>query len=181
MENDIDPLRFDLSTDRIIDSYDNKEKKFNIGNKYMTIEENDIWLILGILSGDTKLKLKYAPKCHSEFVLWCFGIGIKKINPKAISDALDHALNIEGQDSIEDVARLLILYLCITFLFATKGNRLKWGFLYYVEDINAMITYNWSAAIINDIMSTIEDKNVSGCVVALQVKTMTISNKLSNI
>lgn len=86
-----------------------------------------------------------------------------------------HLLNVyvdgDAQEDIEDVARLLCLYLCHTLLFPT-GTTVKWVYLERVEDLEKLNGYNWCAAIVNELLASIhkhhhQPKKVSGCVMVL--------------
>lgn len=86
-----------------------------------------------------------------------------------------HLLNVyvdgDAQEDIEDVARLLCLYLCHTLLFPT-GMTVKWVYLECDEDLEKLNGYNWCAAIVNELLASIhkhhhQPKKVSGCVMVL--------------
>ena len=40
-----------------------------------------------------------------------------------------------SQNDVQDVVRLLSLLLCGSLFFALSGERVRWGFVHYVEDI----------------------------------------------
>lgn len=77
----------------------------------------------------------------------------------------------ESDEDIKDVAILLCLYLCHTFLFPT-GTTAKWVYLERIEDIDRLNGYNWCVAIVNGVLASIEKHHsepwkCTGCVMAL--------------
>ena len=98
-----------------------------------------------------------------------------------IKSQLKVALNSKGKGAVKNVVRLLCLYLIHTVLFAGNGHTLKWGFVKYVEDIDAMSSFAWPEAIMHALMSSIDRSNgdatkVTGCTLALQVNHMETFN-----
>ncbi|KAG5541143.1 hypothetical protein RHGRI_021125 [Rhododendron griersonianum] len=45
-------------------------------------------------------------------------------------------------EDINDVVRLLCLFLCVTLLFSTSGTTVNWSFVYYMEDLAKVKQYN---------------------------------------
>ena len=93
-----------------------------------------------------------------------------------IKHALQSAIRGREKNDIEDVARLVCLYLFLTLFFATTGNTIRWGYIDFVEDLDRIRDYAWDEAILESLMSTInrsnsDPKKVSGCSLALQVYT----------
>ena len=125
------------------------------------------------MSGKQKMDFKYDSKKLSPFVSKRFK-NVDRLDGMNIRQAILEALQGTTLEDIQDVARLLCLYLFLSLLFATSGYTIKWGFVKYVENIDEMCNYAWSEAIVSALMGTIEASNgnprrVSGCVITLQV------------
>ena len=98
------------------------------------------------------------------------------MNSVNIKHALQAAIRGRGKNDIEDVARLVWLYLFLTLFFATIGNTIRQGYIPFVEDLDRIRDYAWDEAILELLMSTTDRSNsdpkkVSGCSLALQVYT----------
>ena len=60
----------------------------------------------------------------------------------AIKDILKETLEGNEKQDIEDVARLLCLYLYLSLFFSTMGTKIGWIYLEYMEDLDSMKDYN---------------------------------------
>ncbi|KAH7865659.1 hypothetical protein Vadar_009442 [Vaccinium darrowii] len=73
------------------------------------------------------------------------------------------------KEDIEDVAKLLCMFLCVTFLFSTSGNTLSWAHIQYLDDLNEMKEYDWAYEVLESLIQSIEKhrrtpRKVTGCV-----------------
>ena len=83
------------------------------------------------------MNLKYMRRKPTPFIRRWFR-STTKITSDHIKVALYKAVRGRRTNDIEDVARLLYLVLCVYYLFATTGTKIKWGFITYVEIIYEM-------------------------------------------
>ena len=83
----------------------------------------------------------------------------ESMNSVNIKEALRAAMRGKGKKDIEDVARLVCLYLFLTLFFATTGNTIRWGYIPFVEDLDRMRDFAWVDAILESLISTIERVN----------------------
>ncbi|KAF7143417.1 hypothetical protein RHSIM_Rhsim05G0207800 [Rhododendron simsii] len=105
----------------------------------------------------------------------------RKIKPKrltatGIKSILYKALKGNGKEDVEDVVRLLCMYLCCTLFFSKLGTKIGWVYLHYMHDLKSMKDYDWCEAIRYTLMNSIEKyqlqpKKASGCVITLLVIT----------
>ncbi|KAH7866694.1 hypothetical protein Vadar_023676 [Vaccinium darrowii] len=77
----------------------------------------------------------------------------------------------DDTDDVEDVVKLLCLYILHTFFFP-MGINVKWVLFECVDDLERMRRYDWNGAIIKELMTSIkkyhkEPRKVSGCVMSL--------------
>ena len=157
----------------LIETYSRGSMMFKIGKKLLIIEDLDIALIFGIKSGSLKMNITYSRKPQTPFMERWFGEGSRP-TLKSIKNAALDASNGTTKDDVEDVVRLLCLYVILSILFLTSGNTAKWVFIQYIENIEEMKMYAWCAAIKDYLMAAIEKsskdaRKVNGCVLALQV------------
>lgn len=155
----------------IIRSYSANTKGFKLGPKIVSLRDSDICLIFGINSGSTKLNLSYAKKPNTPFIERRFK-ETNRLSKPLLEEALKKTVNGKKQHDVEDVARIMCLYICATLLFATSGHTIGWVFVKYIEDLENMKSYAWSSAIRSSLISSIETaysspEKATGCVIAL--------------
>ncbi|XP_038713923.1 factor of DNA methylation 1-like [Tripterygium wilfordii] len=162
------------SDDAIVDlisMYDERQNGFMLAGK-VELSENDITLIFGVTSGDTEISIGRKTKpTDSVFVSRRFR-DVKILSSSNIKSALQEVIASEDVDDAEDVARLLMMYVCLTLFFSTSGDALPWAFIHYIEDLEEVKNYNWSRAIKNNLMDSIKKYvrtavSVTGCVIVL--------------
>uniref|UniRef100_A0A5B7BPG6 Aminotransferase-like plant mobile domain-containing protein n=1 Tax=Davidia involucrata TaxID=16924 RepID=A0A5B7BPG6_DAVIN len=161
----------DNNVAEIIRTFNPKYKSFKLGDKVVSLQKSDISLIFGISSGKGTMNLSYGKKLDTPFIARRFPHE-KRLTAKVIKDALLEALNGRGKNDTEDVVRLICLFLCLTLFFSTTGRSIGWVFVKYIEDLDNMNKYDWSEAILNTLMCSIEishrsPERVTGCVTAL--------------
>ncbi|CAL5437957.1 unnamed protein product [Camellia sinensis] len=155
----------------IIQSYSVQEGKFVIGGQSVDFTDEDVRLLFGLQCGNAFLELTARPKPASDFVQQrCQGVS--RITMKLVKDLLVEAAKGTTPRDYEDTAKLLCLYACVKLFFSTSGESVSWTFIRYVENLDAMKSYDWAGAIRNSLMSSIRDfhrtpHKVTGCVIAL--------------
>ena len=165
-------------TIRILERYRSKEKTFKINNAFMSIHPNDVALIFGVINGDRPIELTYTSKSNIDIdIVRRRLVGdkdIKLIKLIKLRKEIKVAVKSDLDDDVQDVVRMICLVLIGTFFFESRSERVKWGFLKYIEDINTMREYAWDQAIIQDLMGSIGKANgdpskVAGYTSLLQV------------
>ncbi|XP_028119778.1 uncharacterized protein LOC114317267 isoform X2 [Camellia sinensis] len=155
----------------IIQSYSVREGKFVIGGQSVDFTDEDVRLLFGLQCGDASLELMASPKPASDFVQRrCQGVS--RITTKLVKDLLVKAAKGTTPRDYEDTVKLLCLYACVKLFFSTSGESVSWTFIRYVDNLDAMKSYNWAGAIRSSLMSSIRDfhrtpHKVTGCVIAL--------------
>ncbi|KAH7842967.1 hypothetical protein Vadar_011162 [Vaccinium darrowii] len=154
----------------IIETYDPTKDKFRLGKTYMEVTREDMERVFGVKCGNEFVSLRAGCKESIKFVTRR-GITEAKWTTKSVKQLLEQYVKSDEQGYIEDVARLLCVFLCHTFFFPT-GTTVKWVHLQRVEDLDRMGEYDWTGAIVKDLMTSVrkhhrEPRKVTGCVVAL--------------
>ncbi len=167
-KNDNDALK-------LIQKYDRKTEGFLLGNKSVRPAPNDMTLIFGICSGDTRINLvKNHEKPKTDFVARVFSkeTGIVKKN---LDEHIEKALEGNDETDHKDVARLLTLLLLATLFFPTTSNTLSWCYVPFVEDLEKSQSYAWSTLINEFLLQELynkcdQPKSVGGCIIGMLVK-----------
>lgn len=148
---------------------------FQVGNTKRRLTKDDVKVILGIQCGERDMELVHGSKREVDLVQR----GKLKAGKVATSDikTLVKSLvrkNNKTKQDIEDVAKLLCMFLCVTFLFSTSGNTLSWAHIQYLDDLNEMKEYDWAYEVLESLIQSIEKhrrtpRKVTGCVNLLLV------------
>ncbi|CAL5323316.1 unnamed protein product [Camellia sinensis] len=155
----------------VIKSYDFHAKGFKLGGKTCDIRDSDVTLIFGIKSGTKKVDVSYGKKQESPFVQRRFR-NMSRISVKSLREALGDALEGTTRVDVEDVARIMCLFIVATLLLPTTGLTVGWTFVALVEDLEMMNSYAWSTAVASTLTTSIHSslgspENVTGCVLLL--------------
>ncbi|KAH7861644.1 hypothetical protein Vadar_028840 [Vaccinium darrowii] len=59
------------------------------------------------------------------------------------------------QQNVDDVVRLLCLYLCVMLLFSNKANSVNWSYVHYMEDLEKVKEYDWASAVSKYLLESI--------------------------
>ena len=94
---------------------------------------------------------------------------MSRISVKSLREALGDALEGTTTVDVEDVARIMCLFVMATLLLPTTGLTVGWAFVALVEDLEMMNSYAWSTAIASTLTTSIHSslgspENVTGCV-----------------
>ncbi|GMP22367.1 hypothetical protein CsSME_00000422 [Camellia sinensis var. sinensis] len=97
---------------------------------------------------------------------------MSRISVKSLREALGDALVGTTRVDVEDVARIMCLFIVATLLLPTTGLTVGWAFVALVEDLEMMNSYAWSTAVASTLTTSIHcslgsPKNVTGCVLLL--------------
>lgn len=118
--------------DDIITSFDEKQNAFKIGNKLLKISPEEVSLIFGMpLAGEDLFPIPASNKASamesfSNFLTANFQEE-DIISQKTVTKRLNTLL--EEEKGNEDLVKLLLLLLVITFLFPNNQSYMQWGFL----------------------------------------------------
>ncbi|KAI8533492.1 hypothetical protein RHMOL_Rhmol10G0015300 [Rhododendron molle] len=167
-------MKFDKVALKIIKSYDHEAKTFKIGGRGVKIQANDIALIFGIVSGEEPIPItnQYQKRNEVQLLIRRNLTETKGMTTKIVANLIESIIENDDKQAIKDVVRLVCLYLCGTLFFSGGGIQISWSFVQLMEDLPAMSNYNWSQAILDNLMKSVEacatkPKDVAGCVMLL--------------
>ncbi|CAL5353654.1 unnamed protein product [Camellia sinensis] len=97
---------------------------------------------------------------------------MSRISVKSLREALGDALEGTTTVDVEDVARIMCLFVVATLLLPTIGLTVGWAFVALVEDLEMMNSYAWSTAVASTLTTSIHSslgspENVTGYVLLL--------------
>ncbi|KAL7108905.1 hypothetical protein ACP275_06G141900 [Erythranthe tilingii] len=153
-----------IGTAQLLLAFDKEKDKFIIGGEEITITPEECQLIFGINPGHIEINTNKSSKPREGLAQRKFRDHVK-LKRKYLKPELMKCIGNEDQESVEDVVRLIILYL-VTNFFVTSGSLVGWWTFKYCEDIDMMSQYNWGKAITEFFMSSVrKDKaiDVKGC------------------
>ena len=88
--------------------------------------------------------------------------------------ALNKTLKEEGNESGEDYARLMIIYMVVTLFFANSQGSIGWSFVTHLEDFSNISKIAWAVVVYDHLMQSVrkfhtEPLKTPGCVLQLLV------------
>ncbi|KAG5521455.1 hypothetical protein RHGRI_033873 [Rhododendron griersonianum] len=117
--------KFDEVVVKIVESYDANTRTFRLGNKHVMLEREDVKLIFGISCGNEEINQGYCKKEDVQLaVKW--KIKEKRLDTSIIKKLLKDKQNSKLEEDMDDIARLLCLFLCETLFFSTSGTTINW-------------------------------------------------------
>ncbi|KAH7859797.1 hypothetical protein Vadar_005584 [Vaccinium darrowii] len=117
--------KFDEVVLKIVQSYQEDTKAFRIGGKNIRLTKNHVRLIFGISCGNKEM---VEMKINKEATGLEKRLDIKesRLSTTTIEKKIRDLKNSEKQQDIDDVVRLLCLYLCVMLLFSNKATSVNW-------------------------------------------------------
>ncbi|KAF7112417.1 hypothetical protein RHSIM_RhsimUnG0230900 [Rhododendron simsii] len=161
-------IKSDTVFKKLVAAYNPETDCFTIAGKNVKLTANHVKLIFGISCGTEPFAAKLKTREHVAFAK---RRNIQqRLTTKAISDMLKE-LAQENKTSIEDVqdvARLVCMFLIVKLFFPTSGITVSWKHVDAMEDLTKMKSYNWVAEIHNELVESIKKsqhspKDVKGC------------------
>ncbi|KAF7142370.1 hypothetical protein RHSIM_Rhsim05G0036100 [Rhododendron simsii] len=161
-------IKSDTVFKKLLVAYNPETDCFTIAGKNVKLTANHVKLIFGISCGTEPFAAKLKTR---EQVAFAKRRNIQqRLTTKAISDMLKE-LAQENKTSIEDVqdvARLVCMFLIVKLFFPTSGITVSWKHVDAMEDLTKMKSYNWAAEIHNELVESIKKsqhspKDVKGC------------------
>ncbi|KAI8524785.1 hypothetical protein RHMOL_Rhmol13G0176300 [Rhododendron molle] len=146
-----------------------------IGGKKIAIIRNDIKLIFGIACGNKPIGDLNKKKSDVAFATRR-GIQEVRIGSKKMKDMINEILQKKEEsmtdEDIQDVVRLVCMFICMTLFFSTSGVTIAWTYVHCMKKIEEIKDYDWAQSIaetLNTSMHKFHDKPIdaTGCVVAL--------------
>ena len=159
----------------IIKCYNTEDKKFLIGGKKVSLTKNDIKLIFGIACGEKEIGQQKTNKSDCAFASRR-QINKRRLGSARMKELIDELLNKEEQsdEDIQDVVRLICMFIWLTIFFATSGTTITWQHVDCMENISEIKDYDWAKCIADTLHESLcrycsRPHDTTGCVIALMV------------
>lgn len=131
---------------KILKAFNRKDDAFYIGVRLVKLRKVDIRLVFGLQCSDQHVDLTPGTRPASDFIQRrCSGVG--RITASLIRNLLDDAIKGKTVRDEENTAKLLCLYFCVKLFFSTSGETISWVFVRYIDNLDTLQTYDWTAAI----------------------------------
>ncbi|KAG5540570.1 hypothetical protein RHGRI_020700 [Rhododendron griersonianum] len=161
-------IKSDMVLTKLVAAYNPQTDSFTIAGKNVELTANHVKLIFGISCGTDRFATKLKTR---EQVAFAKRHNIQqRLTSKAISNMLkelaqENKTNIED---VQDVARLVCMFLIVKLFFPTSGITVSWKHVDAMEDLTKMKSYNWAAEIRDELVESIKKsqhspKDVKGC------------------
>ncbi|KAI8538320.1 hypothetical protein RHMOL_Rhmol09G0093400 [Rhododendron molle] len=119
---------------KVIKSYDESTKSFRLGDKKVKLKDNHVKLIFGISCGNEEMTETNISKQDTALAKR-LGIKEARLTTTTMKEKIKELKSSKKPEDIDDVVRLLCLFLCVTLLFSTSGTMVNWSFVHYMEDL----------------------------------------------
>ncbi|KAF7140533.1 hypothetical protein RHSIM_Rhsim06G0146100 [Rhododendron simsii] len=138
--------KYDEVVLRIIQSYEEESRSFIVGDRQLKLTKEHVKLIFGISCGEVEMMETNVKK---ESVALAKRLKIKepRLSAPAMKRKIKELTKSEKEQDVEDVVRLLCLYLCVTLFFSNKGTTVNWSYVQHMEDLEKVKQYDWAEAI----------------------------------
>ncbi|KAI5329125.1 hypothetical protein L3X38_028522 [Prunus dulcis] len=158
----------------IISCYNSRTISFDFGSTSASLTAEDIAEILGLPQEGEEVELKGSRGYKSDFTERYFDVRL--VSKKMVDAALEEALKGKRKTDAEDVVRLILIELCITFLLCNSNHMATWIVIQYCEDLENISRYSWAKVVVDILHRALKTKasqlkscSVPGCVVVVML------------
>ncbi|KAF7113249.1 hypothetical protein RHSIM_RhsimUnG0145500 [Rhododendron simsii] len=138
--------KYDEVVLRIIQSYDEQSRSFIVGDRQLKLTKEHVKLIFGISCGEVEM-LETNVKKESVALAKRLEIKEPRLSAPAMKQKIKELTSRKKEQHVDDVVRLLCLYLCVTLFFSNKGTTVNWSYVQHMEDLEKVKQYDWAEAI----------------------------------
>ncbi|KAI8556243.1 hypothetical protein RHMOL_Rhmol05G0237300 [Rhododendron molle] len=138
--------KYDEVVLQIIQSYEEESKSFIVGDRQLKLTKEHVKVIFGISCGEVEMVETNVKK---ESVALAKRLEMKeaRLSAPAMKQKIKELASSEKEQDVEDVVRLLCLYLCVTLFFSNQGTTVNWSYAQHMEDLDKVKQYDWAEAI----------------------------------
>ncbi|KAF7124920.1 hypothetical protein RHSIM_Rhsim12G0117400 [Rhododendron simsii] len=174
--------KYDEVVLRIIQSYEEESRSFIVGDRQLKLTMEHVKLIFGISCGEVQMMETNAKK---ESVTLAKRLKIKepRLSAPAMKQKIKELTSTEKEQDVEDVVRLLCLYLCVTLFFSNQGTTVNWSYVQHMEGLEKAKQYDWAEAIRKYLLMSVHNnhkelKGLKGSTVLLLVQETAEERKI---
>ncbi|KAF7144570.1 hypothetical protein RHSIM_Rhsim04G0163600 [Rhododendron simsii] len=146
--------KYDEVVLKIIQSYEEDSSSFTMGDRKLKLTKEHVKVIFGISCGSAKM---VETNIKKESVALAKRLGIKeaRLSTPAMKQKIKELKSSKKEQDVDDVVRLLYLYLCATLFSSNQGTTVKWLYVQHVEDLEKVKQYDWIEAITKYLLMSI--------------------------
>ncbi|KAH7833202.1 hypothetical protein Vadar_004062 [Vaccinium darrowii] len=146
--------KYDEVVLKIVQSYEEDTEAFTVGSKNIKFTSDHVRLVFGICCGNKEMT---ETKIKKESTALAKRLEIKesRLSTTTIERKIKELQKSMKQEDIDDVVRLLCLYLCVMLLFSNKANSVNWSYVHYMEDLEKVKEYDWASAVSKYLLESI--------------------------
>ncbi|KAH7836529.1 hypothetical protein Vadar_002465 [Vaccinium darrowii] len=147
--------KFDEVVLKIVQSYEEDTEAFTVGSKNIKFTNDHVRLVFGISCGNKEMT---ETKIKKESIALAKRLEIKesRLSTTTIERKIKELQKSMKQQDIDDVVRLLCLYLCVMLIFSNKANSVNWSYVhYYMEDLEKVKEYDWASTVSKYLLDSI--------------------------
>ena len=149
------------------------QEAFVFGKEKMKITAKDISLLFGLpmlgknIEPITKMTGRTIPAECKNFAARNFGTA-SFVTRCLIEKRIKEEVSRKKKENDEDLPILIIMHILLTFFFPNNQQKLRWGFLPFVYDVEKMKTVSWPKTIEKNFNKFVKKfihnpRNMSGC------------------
>ncbi|KAL5707403.1 hypothetical protein ACHQM5_018307 [Ranunculus cassubicifolius] len=142
-----------IAVNMILASYNQERDAFQIGEKWVPFTPTDIAVLLGLpMTGE--IKEIFSRDTTKSSLMNTYFQGVKNISRGTIEEAI-RTLAAKEDIKLDDITKLLVLYLACTFLFPNSNMYIGKSFLNHLESLEILSRVNWPVTLHKDMMNRI--------------------------
>lgn len=93
----------------------------------------------------------------------------------SLKECFQIAVKKKDEESANDVARVLTLYLISTVFLPSTASRVSWNLIEFIEDLDKISSYDWATFFTDELIRQLNDNietpaSTGGCITGLLVK-----------
>ncbi|XP_058223220.1 uncharacterized protein LOC131332929 [Rhododendron vialii] len=163
----------DLHALSLIRRYEGSGGRFNLGTKSVKITAQEFALVFGIPYGPNRIKPTTKPRMpETRFANEICVRGGRIMTNSSLKEYFQKAVKKKDEESANDVARVLTLYLISTVFLPSTASRVSWNLIEFIEDLDRISFYDWATFFTDELIRQLNDNmetpaSTGGCISGL--------------
>ncbi|XP_058192239.1 uncharacterized protein LOC131309651 [Rhododendron vialii] len=163
----------DLHALSLIRRYEGSGGRFNLGTKSVKITAQEFALVFGIPYGPNRIKPTTKPRMpETRFANEICVRGGRIMTNSSLKEYFQKAVKKKDEESANDVARVLTLYLISTVFLPSTASRVSWNLIEFIEDLDRISSYDWATFFTDELIRQLNDNmetpaSTGGCISGL--------------
>ncbi|KAG5553128.1 hypothetical protein RHGRI_011107 [Rhododendron griersonianum] len=157
----------------LIRRYEGSGGRFNLGTKSVKITAQEFALVFGIPYGPNRIKPTTKPRMpETRFAYKVCVQGGRIMTNSSLKEYFQIAVKKKDEESANDVARVVTLYLISTVFLPSTASRVSWNLIEFIEDLDKISSYDRAIFFTNELVKQLNDNietpaSTEGCIIGL--------------